>query len=81
MKSGTLIRVGRAEKVRGANVSTDLLGFYAGPDQMMGVTSGIAGAVGILLVFWNKLVGVFVRVANRIRGSAAEPPPVSSEET
>ena len=62
-------------------MSTDLLGFYAGPDQMMGVTSGIAGAIGVLLVFWNKFVGVFVRVANRIRGSAAEPPPVPSEET
>ena len=62
-------------------MSTDLLGFYAGPDQMMGVTSGIAGAVGVLLVFWNKLVGVFVKISNRIRGSAAEPPPVQPEET
>jgi hypothetical protein len=48
---------------------------------MMGVTSGIAGAVGVLLMFWNKLVGVFVKISNRIRGSAAEPPPVQSEET
>lgn len=61
-------------------MSTDLLGFYAGPDQMMGVTSGIAGAVGILLVFWNKLVGVFVKVGNRIRGSATEPLPVPPED-
>ena len=62
-------------------MSTDLLGFYAGPDQMMGVTSGVAGAVGILLVFWNKLVGVFVRAANRIRGSSDEQLPVPPEDT
>lgn len=62
-------------------MSTDLLGFYAGPDQMMGVTSGIAGGVGVLLVFWNKLVGVFVKITNRIRGSSAELPRVPSEDT
>lgn len=37
-----------------------LLALYAGPDQVMTVTSGIASIVGFLLIFWNKLVtGVF----------------------
>jgi hypothetical protein len=33
--------------------------FYGGPDQIMTVTSGLASALGILLIFWNKLTGLF----------------------
>jgi hypothetical protein len=39
----------------------DLLALYAGPDQVMTVTSGIAGIIGMLLIFWNKLVVAFFK--------------------
>ena len=45
----------------------DLLAFYAGPDQVMTVTSGLASLVGLLLIFWNKVVGVFFRVVRKLR--------------
>jgi len=38
------------------------LAFYAGPDQVMTVTSGLASLLGLLLIFWNKVVAGFCRV-------------------
>jgi hypothetical protein len=35
---------------------------YAGPDQVMTVTSGIASVVGFLLIFWNKVVAGFCKL-------------------
>ena len=52
-----------------------VLAFYAGPDQVMGVTSGIAGAIGVLLMFWNRVVGMFMKVVHKLRGTAPEPAP------
>ena len=43
----------------------ELLALYAGPDQVMTVTSGIASVIGVLLVFWNKLVAVFFKIFRR----------------
>lgn len=54
-----------------------VLAFYAGPDQVMGVTSGIAGAIGVLLMFWNRVVGTFHKLMNKLRGSSAEPAPAA----
>lgn len=54
-----------------------VLAFYAGPDQVMGVTSGIAGAIGVLLMFWNKVVGTLHKLVNKFRGSAAEASPAT----
>lgn len=48
------------------------LAFYGGPDQIMGVTSGLAGLVGLLMIFWNKLVGAFFRVLALIRQSDSQ---------
>jgi len=48
------------------------LGFfaiYAGPDQVMTVTSGLASLVGLLLIFWNKVVAVFARILGRFQRS------------
>lgn len=45
----------------------ELLALYAGPDQVMGVTSGLAGLLGLLLIFWNKLVAVFFKVVDKFR--------------
>ena len=35
----------------------------------MGVTSGLAGLLGLLLVFWNKVVGVFFKIVGKFRHS------------
>jgi len=44
-----------------------LLAFYAGPDQVMTVTSGLASIVGILLIFWHKVVATFQKTVNKFR--------------
>lgn len=48
------------------------LALYAGPDQIMTVTSGLASVIGLLLIFWNKVVAVFFRVLRALRPSSAE---------
>jgi hypothetical protein len=54
-----------------------LLVFYGGPDQIMGVTSGIATIVGIALMFWNKLAVACGKILNRFRpATQPEEPPV-----
>jgi hypothetical protein len=50
----------------------ELLALYAGPDQVMTVTSGLASVLGLLLLFWNKVVGLFWKVARMFRH--ADPP-------
>jgi hypothetical protein len=44
-----------------------LFSLYAGPDQVMGVTSGLAGLLGLLLVFWNKVAGTFFKILGKFR--------------
>jgi hypothetical protein len=48
----------------------ELLAFYGGPDQIMGVTSGIATIVGIALMFWNKLAVAWGKILNRFHPAA-----------
>jgi hypothetical protein len=45
----------------------DLLALYAGPDQVMTVTSGLASIVGVLLIFWHKVVAACSRLVNKFR--------------
>ena len=45
----------------------NLLALYAGPDQVMTVTSGLASLVGLLLIFWNKVVSTFFKVIGKSR--------------
>ena len=47
----------------------ELLGLYSGPDQVMTVTSGLASILGLLLIFWNKVVGVFFKVVRKFSRS------------
>ena len=54
----------------------DLLALYAGPDQVMTVTSGLASLLGLLLIFWNKVVAIFFRIVRFFRPSAE---PIVSE--
>lgn len=49
------------------------MAFYAGPDQVMTVTSGIASVLGFLLIFWNKLIAVFSKLVQRFRHRAQTP--------
>ncbi len=59
----------------------DLLALYAGPDQVMGVTSGLAGLLGVLLIFWNKVVAAFFRIVGKFRGaSPSSPQPAAKPE-
>jgi len=47
--------------------------FYGGPDQIMTVTSGLASALGILLILWNKMTGLFFRVVRGLKPSPDAP--------
>ena len=51
-----------------------LFSLYAGPDQIMTVTSGLAGILGLLLMFWNKVVTLFFKLIGKSR-------PVSESES
>ena len=57
----------------------DLLALYAGPDQVMTVTSGIASIVGVLLIFWHKVVAAFSKAINKLRGVSESAPAVQKE--
>ncbi len=50
----------------------ELLALYGGPDQVMGLASGVAAAVGVLLMFWNKVMVTVGKVMNKFRPAAAE---------
>jgi hypothetical protein len=41
-----------------------LLAMYGGPDQIMGVASGVATVVGVLLMMWNKVLVTVGKVIN-----------------
>jgi len=51
-----------------------LLFAYAGPDQVMTVTSGLASILGMLLIFWHKVVAFCGKVINRFRGEPTATP-------
>jgi hypothetical protein len=45
---------------------------YIGPDQILPVTSFIGGAVGVVLMFWHRLVDLGRKVRMRVtRGAEA----------
>lgn len=46
-----------------------LFSLYAGPDQVMTVTSGLASLLGLLLIFWNKVVATFFKLIGKSRPS------------
>jgi len=56
----------------------ELLALYGGPDQIMGVASGLATVLGALLLFWNKVVVFFGKIANRFH--PAEPATEPTDE-
>jgi hypothetical protein len=61
-----------------------LLALYGGPDQVMGVTSGLASLLGLLLIFWNKLTVTFFKILAKLRGesqTSTETPKTTPTET
>jgi hypothetical protein len=59
----------------------DFLALYAGPDQVMTVTSGLAGLLGLLLMFWNKVVGMFFKMVRKLKGSPEPVVPESAKDS
>ncbi len=45
---------------------------YVGPDQMMPLASILATAMGFVLIFWNKVLGVFRRIFGGSKPTEAE---------
>jgi hypothetical protein len=52
---------------------------YAGPDQVMTVTSGLASLLGLLLIFWNKVVAAFFRIVRIFHRSEPNPPSAGAQ--
>ncbi len=50
----------------------ELLALYGGPDQVMGLASGLAAALGVLLMFWNKVLVTLGKIVNKFRPSAEQ---------
>jgi len=53
---------------------------YAGPDQVITVTSGLASILGVLLIFWHKVMAFFGKIRNHFRGTSAASP-VETKDT
>jgi len=58
----------------------DLFALYGGPDQVMTVTSGLASVLGLLLLFWNKVVGIFFKIVRMFRRSDTPDTPEASKD-
>lgn len=39
----------------------------------MTVTSGLASILGMLLIFWHKVVAAFGKIVNKFRGTPEQP--------
>lgn len=60
-----------------------LLALYGGPDQIMGVASGVATVVGLLLMLWNKILVTIGKAANWLNPSRHKHesvPPANSQQ-
>jgi hypothetical protein len=58
----------------------DMLALYGGPDQVMTVTSGLASVLGLLLLFWNKVVGIFFKMVRMFRRSDTPATPKTTKD-
>jgi hypothetical protein len=56
----------------------EVLALYGGPDQVMTVTSGIASIIGVLLIFWHKVVNAFFKLFGLKRNT---PPPDAPQDS
>jgi hypothetical protein len=53
---------------------------YGGPDQIMGVASGIATIVGMAMVFWNKVCVFFGKILNKFKPEAPVQEPKAPQD-
>lgn len=47
---------------------------YIGPDVFLPLTSALAAIAGVLLMFWQRIVGLVGRLFGRSRRTPVEPP-------
>ena len=47
---------------RGPSALDGVILQYVGPDQIMPLTSVLGGIIGVLLMFWNRVVAVVRRI-------------------
>ena len=50
-----------------------LLGLYAGPDQIMPITSSLAAIFAFILMFWGKVLVAFDKMMRFFKGTPPEP--------
>ena len=53
-------------------VNLSVIAFYVGPDQMMPVASILATALGFVMIFWNKVLGIFRKIFGGSKPPEAE---------
>jgi hypothetical protein len=54
---------------------------YVGPDQIMPLTSVLGAIVGVVLMFWNRLVALFGRGSAKLTRRESSPAAPQSTET
>lgn len=52
---------------------------YVGPDQMMPVASVLASILGVIMIFWNKVIGLVRRIFGGSKSVESHAPASSSE--
>ena len=53
---------------------------YIGPDVFLPITSALAAIAGVLLMFWQRVVGFVGRIFGRSKPASPETPPSKSEQ-
>jgi hypothetical protein len=57
-----------------------LFALYVGPDQMMPVASILATIMGFVMIFWNKVLGIFRRIFGGAKPAADDSASLDSKE-
>jgi hypothetical protein len=46
----------------GPTATSGVVPMYVGPDQILPLTSALGAILGVLLMFWNRVLGMFRRI-------------------
>ncbi len=57
-----------------------VVALYVGPDQVMPVMSILATAMGMLMIFWNKVMNIFRKLFGMSKPTETSPPPTESKD-
>ena len=52
---------------------------YIGPDAFLPITSALAAIAGVLLMFWQRVVGFVGRIFGRSKPASPETPPSKTD--